>query len=128
MMGDSAQRSVLDRSSETVCNSDTRGRRTIYGAVVSPDVGRGRCRLVTVCRVAVPANYEATLVGLRRRLGLSQQQLAYKGGAANKAVVYQWESGKRKPSQVFWLRIERLQNSRATTLSKGPVDSQTQGP
>ena len=71
--------------------------------------GRGRRRPVAVCRVTVPANYAATLVGLRRRLGLSQQQLATKIGAASKAVVYQWESRKRKPSPVFWLRIERLQ-------------------
>src|SRR5229473_4242036 len=37
--------------------------------------GRGRRRLVAVCRVTVPANYAATLVGLRHRLGLSQQKL-----------------------------------------------------
>jgi DNA-binding transcriptional regulator YiaG len=73
--------------------------------------GRGRRRLVAVCRVAAPRNYAATLVGLRSRLGLSQQQLADKVGAATKAVVYQWVSGKRKPSAVFWLRIERLQRS-----------------
>jgi DNA-binding transcriptional regulator YiaG len=71
--------------------------------------GRGRRRLVPVCRLTVPSNYGATLVGLRYRLGLSQQQLAAKVGASGKAVVYQWESGKRKPSPVFWLRIERLQ-------------------
>jgi ribosome-binding protein aMBF1 (putative translation factor) len=70
--------------------------------------GRGRRRLVAVCRVTVPTNYAATLVGLRRLLGLSQRQLAAKVGAASKAVVYQWESGKRKPAAVFWLRIERL--------------------
>jgi DNA-binding transcriptional regulator YiaG len=73
--------------------------------------GRGRRRLVAVCRVKVPANYAATLVGLRHRLGLSQQQLAAKVGAAGRAVVYQWESGKRKPSPVFWLRVERLQRT-----------------
>ncbi len=78
--------------------------------------GRGRRRLVAVCRVTVPANYAATLVGLRRRLGLSQQQLAARVGAAGKAVVYQWESGKRKPSPVFWLGIERLQRQ----LAKSP--------
>jgi DNA-binding XRE family transcriptional regulator len=78
--------------------------------------GRGRRRLVPVCRVTVPANYEATLVGLRHRLGLSQQQLAASVGAASKAVVYQWESGKRKPSPVFWLRIERLQRRRPNSL------------
>ena len=33
-----------------------------------------------------------------------------KVGAATKAVVYQWESGKRRPSPVFWLRVERLQH------------------
>jgi DNA-binding transcriptional regulator YiaG len=71
--------------------------------------GRGRRRPVAVCRVTVPANYAAMVVGLRHRLGLSQQQLAAKVGAASKAVVYQWETGKRKPSPVFWLRIERLQ-------------------
>jgi len=74
--------------------------------------GRGRRRHVAVCRVTVPANYAATLVGLRRRLGLSQQQLAAKVGAASKAVVYQWETGKRKPSRVFWLRVKRLQRVR----------------
>lgn len=71
--------------------------------------GRGRRRPTAVCRVTVPANYAATLVGLRHRLGPSQRQLATKVGAAGKAVVYQWESGKRSPSPVFWLRIVRLQ-------------------
>ena len=71
--------------------------------------GRGRRRLVSVCRVKVPSNYASTLVGVRHRLGLSQRQLAARVGAATKAVVYQWETGKRKPSPVFWLRIERLQ-------------------
>jgi DNA-binding XRE family transcriptional regulator len=75
--------------------------------------GRGRRRLVAVCRVIVPKNYAATLVVLRHRLGLSQQQLAARIGAASKAVVYQWESGKRRPSPVFWLRIERLRSQLA---------------
>jgi DNA-binding transcriptional regulator YiaG len=73
--------------------------------------GRGRHQLVPVCRVSVPTNYVSVLVGLRRRLGFSQQQFAAKVGAASKAVVYQWESGKRKPSPVFWLRIERLRRN-----------------
>jgi DNA-binding transcriptional regulator YiaG len=72
--------------------------------------GRGRRRLVKVCRLTVPANYAAQLIGLRYRLGLSQKRLAAMVGAASKAVVYQWESGKRKPSAVFWLRVERLQH------------------
>lgn len=81
--------------------------------------GRGQRRLQAVCRVAVPANYPTQLIGLRRRLGLSQQRLAAKVGAASKAVVYQWESGKRKPSPVFWLRIERLRlaNSRPSDMT-----------
>jgi DNA-binding transcriptional regulator YiaG len=77
--------------------------------------GRGGRHLVAVCRVTVPANCAATLVGLRRRLGLSQQQLADSVDAASKAVVYQWESGKRTPSPVFWLRIERLRRQLATS-------------
>ena len=80
--------------------------------------GRGRRRLVAVCRVTVPAHYAATLVGLRLRIGLSQQALAAKVGAAGKAVVYQWESGKRRPAPTFWLRIERLQRQLA---SSGPA-------
>lgn len=61
--------------------------------------------------VTAPANYATILVGLRLRLGLSQQQLATKVGAASKAVVYLWESGKRRPSPGFWLRIERLKRT-----------------
>jgi DNA-binding XRE family transcriptional regulator len=77
--------------------------------------GRGRRRLVAVCRLSVPANYAAQLIGLRYRLGISQQQLAARVGAASKAVVYQWESGKRKPSSVFWLRVERLKRRAAAS-------------
>jgi DNA-binding transcriptional regulator YiaG len=84
--------------------------------------GRGRRRPVAVCRVTVPANYSATVVGLRYGLGLSQQQLADKVGAANKAVVYQWETGKRKPSPVFWLRIERLRRRSIARPARGPAE------
>jgi DNA-binding transcriptional regulator YiaG len=83
--------------------------------------GRGRRRLVAVCRVTVPPNFAATLVDLRHGLGLSQQQLAAKVGAAGKAVVYQWESGRRKPSPVFWLRIQQLQrNSLVSPARQAP--------
>jgi DNA-binding transcriptional regulator YiaG len=71
--------------------------------------GRGRRARLPVCRVVVPVNYAAILVGLRGRLGVSQRELAVRIGAAGKAVVYQWESGKRQPSPVFWMRIVRLQ-------------------
>ena len=56
----------------------------------------------------VPADYARRLRCIRRQLGLTQQQLAAKIRAARKAVVYQWESGKRRPSPVFWQRIQDL--------------------
>jgi hypothetical protein len=39
---------------------------------------------------------------------LRQRDLARRIGAANKAVVYQWESRQRRPSPVFWKRVEIL--------------------
>jgi DNA-binding transcriptional regulator YiaG len=45
---------------------------------------------------------------MRRRLGFTQSQLAASVGAAGKAVVYQWEARKRKPSPVFWQKIQAL--------------------
>jgi DNA-binding transcriptional regulator YiaG len=57
---------------------------------------------------AVPRDYDERLKRLRRRLRFTQHDLARSVGAANKAVVYQWESRKRTPSAVFWERIENL--------------------
>ena len=56
---------------------------------------------------SVPPDYAARLMRVRRELRLTQAQLADQIGAAGKAVVYQWESGKRKPSPVFWRRLEQ---------------------
>lgn len=56
----------------------------------------------------VPPDYALQLLWVRRTLGLTQTQLANRIGAAGKAVVYQWESEKRRPSPVFWRRLERL--------------------
>ena len=56
----------------------------------------------------VPSNYNARVLALRRRLRLTQGQIAVKIGAASKAVVYQWESRRRKPSPILWRRIEAL--------------------
>jgi DNA-binding XRE family transcriptional regulator len=56
----------------------------------------------------VPADYAHRLRCIRRELGFTQQQLAVKIRAARKAVIYQWESGKRRPSPVFWQRIQDL--------------------
>ena len=58
--------------------------------------------------VVVPSDYARRLRYLRRQLSMTQTQLATTIGAAGKAVVYQWESGKRTPSPVFWRRIEQL--------------------
>jgi len=56
----------------------------------------------------VPSNFGSRIVGLRLRLRISQAEFARRIGAANKAVIYQWESRKRTPSIVFWSRIEQL--------------------
>jgi DNA-binding transcriptional regulator YiaG len=56
----------------------------------------------------VPPDCADRIRGVRRALQLTQAQLAKEIGAANKAVVYQWESQKRQPSPGFWKRIEAL--------------------
>jgi ribosome-binding protein aMBF1 (putative translation factor) len=61
---------------------------------------------------SVPEDYDKRL---RRRIR-----------AANKAVVYQWESRKRTPSPVFWKRVEalggaKLDARRTPTSSKRPA-------
>jgi DNA-binding transcriptional regulator YiaG len=50
---------------------------------------------------------------LRQCLNLSQAQLAARPGAANAAVVYQWESRKRTPSPVFWKAVAQLEATAA---------------
>jgi len=56
----------------------------------------------------IPIDYDRQLKRLRRNLRLTQTALAVRIGAAGKAVVYQWESRKRKPSPVFWRRVLAL--------------------
>ena len=56
----------------------------------------------------VPRNYAPRLIGLRRRLRLTQAELAQRIGAANKAVIYQWETLRGIPSITFWKRVEEL--------------------
>lgn len=55
-----------------------------------------------------PPDFDRQIAGLRRRLCLTQTQLARRIGAANKAVIYQWESRKRRPSPLLWRRVEAL--------------------
>jgi DNA-binding transcriptional regulator YiaG len=59
-------------------------------------------------RTRVPPDCAPRLLEIRRRLRFTQTELADQIGAAGKAVVYQWESGKRKPSPLFWKKIQRL--------------------
>ena len=57
---------------------------------------------------SVPGDYDVQIRALRRARALSQAQLATLVGAAHKAVVYQWEAGKRVPSPVFWQRLVQV--------------------
>jgi DNA-binding transcriptional regulator YiaG len=59
----------------------------------------------------VPSDYADRLLRVRRTLRLTQGQFAEAIGAANKAVVYQWESKKRTPSPVFWQKIAALEKT-----------------
>lgn len=55
-----------------------------------------------------PEDFDRQLVALRTRLRISQTQLATRIGAAGKAVIYQWESRKRRPSPILWQRVSQL--------------------
>ena len=81
----------------------TQFRRTYSGRPVKPVDRR-----TPLTWASVPSDYDAQIRALRRARGLSQAQLATLVGAARKAVVYQWEAGKRTPSPVFWRRITAL--------------------
>ena len=72
-------------------------------------------------RALVPPDWACQLLRVRRELRLTQAQLAEQIGAAGKAVVYQWESRKRRPSSVFWKRIDQLilEPSDVVTLGDG---------
>jgi DNA-binding transcriptional regulator YiaG len=57
----------------------------------------------------VPADYDRVVRVLRASLQLTQTAFAARVGAANKAVIYQWESRRRRPSPVLWTRVQSLQ-------------------
>jgi hypothetical protein len=42
---------------------------------------------------------------------MTQTQLAARIGAAGKAVIYQWETRKRRPSPILWSRVVVLAES-----------------
>jgi DNA-binding transcriptional regulator YiaG len=56
----------------------------------------------------VPTDYDRVVRTLRTSLQLTQSAFASRVGAANKAVIYQWESRRRRPSPVLWTRVEAL--------------------
>ena len=66
--------------------------------------------------VPVPPDCAARVTGIRLRLGVSKAELARRIGAAGKAVIYQWEVGKRRPSPVFWARLVKPQRRPATRI------------
>lgn len=71
----------------------------------------------------VPDDYDRILVQLRTTLGLSQAALAAHVGAANKAVVYQWESRRRHPSPLLWAQVETLRMSQRPSPVQGQASS-----
>jgi DNA-binding transcriptional regulator YiaG len=86
--------------------------RTAVHTFMQKDYRRYRGQSPAVAPLpSVPRDYDARLKRLRRRLRLTQHDFARRIGAANKAVVYQWESRKRTPSPVFWKRVEALAGS-----------------
>ena len=56
----------------------------------------------------VPGDYDRVGRALRTSLQLTQAAFAARVGAANKAVIYQWESRRRRPSPVLWTRVQAL--------------------
>lgn len=63
-----------------------------------------------------PEDFDRQIADFRRRYSLSQTQLAARIGVAGRAVIYQWESRKRRPSPLLWRRIEAL------TSNNGPPE------
>ena len=70
-----------------------------------------RNRPVPLTWQQIPPDCAEQIRRVRQQLGLTLGQFAVRLGAANKAVVYQWESKKRVPSPVFWQRVEALASS-----------------
>jgi DNA-binding transcriptional regulator YiaG len=67
----------------------------------------------------VPDDYAARVRGLRLWLDMTLDEFAKHIGAANKAVIYQWESGKRKPSPGV-LGTHRCRGIEVARLSQRP--------
>ena len=75
-------------------------------------------------RPVVPPDYAGRVRRVRVALGCTLAALAARIGAANKAVVYQWEARKRIPSPVFWrkvVQLERCAVPRTRALANEPA-------
>jgi DNA-binding transcriptional regulator YiaG len=97
--------------------------RTAVTAFLAGGYGKSRTTVRAVPPLApVPDDCGPRIIGIRRRLGVSQGELARRVGAAGRAVVYQWETGKRRPSAVFWTRLLKLRKRGpdAARLHRGP--------
>jgi hypothetical protein len=86
---------------------DAIGRSGLNGAVLQTILFADGTKAIT-SRHACAVGLCRSASQVRRTLRLTQGQFAEAIGAANKAVVYQWESKKRTSSPVFWQTIERL--------------------
>ena len=93
-------------------------RQSYYGRTVSPDDRRA-----PLTWASVPRDYAAQIRAVRRARGLSQAQLATLVGAAQKAVVYQWEARKRMPSPLFWQRLTALFTTAASPSATGSASA-----
>ena len=72
--------------------------------------GRGNAAPSAAPLPEIPVNYAVRLLRLRRTLRLTQTELAQTLGVASKAVVYQWETRKRRPCPILWARVELLES------------------
>ena len=111
---------LIGASTESVRTWDSGRRRVpalfharIAQALRRRDIGDAKALTASEAPMLVvaPDNFDDRVVALRWRLHLTQAALASAVGAAGKAVVYQWESRKRRPSPAFWARIERLERT-----------------
>ena len=101
---DAVQRPIGVWASDARC--DTQCGRAVFWPLTT-DVSAVK-RLVQRHSSWFPLIIDDQLRTIRRELGLTQAALAQRIGAAGKAVIYQWESRKRKPSPILWRRVLEL--------------------
>jgi len=70
--------------------------------------------------MALPDDYPTWILGLRRRLGLTQAQLADRVGAAY-VSVNRWENRQTRPTALAWRRLLELEAQAAPRLAEAPA-------